>query len=83
MSIWANLGLGNLVACILCFIYLIKKLSWHQAARKSTAAMSRVQAISMAKVSDNVKKPIDSKKEKLISSQDKHEYDNQNNLVTV
>ena len=46
--LWSMLGVGNMAMVLICFFYLIKYLSWGQAARKSNIVMKRVQDLAVA-----------------------------------
>ena len=85
MSIWANLGLGNFVACVFCLWYLLTRMNWHQAARKSTATLTRVESLSKSCTPKSVTAtPKDSKKEKLIDyDYDYNFIDKESELVSV
>ena len=55
--IWGSLGVGNILTVIICIVYLIQKVNWGHAAKKSTMAMERIEKIS----SSRSMTPIDSK----------------------
>ena len=51
--IWASLGIGNILTVIVCIFYLIRKVNWGQAAKKSTIAMQRIEKLSSIDAKDN------------------------------
>ena len=44
--IWASLGIGNILTVIICIFYLVQKVNWGTAAKKSTMAMQRIEKLS-------------------------------------
>lgn len=45
-AIWASLGFGAMLGDVMCLIYLMRKMNWKGAAKKSSMAMARIEKLS-------------------------------------